>query len=72
LFRRYGVQSSCTLPLSTAHRRLGGLGSALRQPYGYSAPDVQYLSLIACQVALAIDTALRSQERQHAEDQLRR
>ena len=66
IFRKYGVQSACVLPLSTAHRRLGGLSFGLQQPNRYSAEDVQYLSLLAGNVALAVDIALRNEREQRA------
>jgi PAS domain S-box-containing protein len=72
IFRKFGVQSGCVLPLSTAHRRLGGLSFGLRQPNGYSAEDVQYLSLLADHVALAVDIALRNEEQEHVEEELRK
>ncbi len=72
LFRTYGVQSSCVLPLSTALRRLGSLAFGLEQPHGYSVDDVRYLSLIADQVALALDNAHRHQEQCQSEEQLRK
>jgi PAS domain S-box-containing protein len=72
VFRKFGVQSACVLPLSTAHRRLGGLSFGLEQPNGYSAEDVQYLSLVADHVALAVDIALRNEEQQHVEEELRK
>jgi len=72
VFRKYGVQSACVLPLSTAHRRLGSLTFGWQQPDGYSAEDVQYLSLVADHVALAVDVALRNQEQQQVEEELRK
>jgi len=72
LYQNYGVQSACTLPLFTAHRRLGSLSFGLQQPNGYSEEQVRYLSLIADQVALAVDNALRNQEQQHSEEELRK
>ena len=72
IFRKFGVQSACVLPLSTAHRRLGGLSFALQQTNGYSADDVQYLSLLADHVALAVDVALRNEEQEQIEEELRR
>ncbi len=72
LYRRYGVQSACILPLATAHRRLGSLSFGLQDANGYSGEDVRYLSLIADQVALAVDNALRDQEQQQVEEELRK
>ena len=41
--QRYGVRSSCHLPLTTARRRLGILVFACKQPYAYETADVSYL-----------------------------
>ena len=51
--KRYGVQSSCHLPLTTARRRLGILVFASKQPYAYETADVSYLQLVANQVAVS-------------------
>jgi formate hydrogenlyase transcriptional activator len=57
-----GLNSACVLPLSTAHRRLGSLGFASRFEDAYSPEEQQFLSLVANQIALAIDDA-RAQQR---------
>jgi formate hydrogenlyase transcriptional activator len=57
-----GLNSSCTLPLSTAHRRLGSLGFASHIEDAYRPEELVFLSLIANQVAVAIDDA-RAQKR---------
>ena len=62
VYRQYGVQSACVLPLATAHRKLGSLSFGLQQKNGFSAEDVRYLTLVADQVALAVDNALREEE----------
>ena len=62
LYKQYGVQSMVVLPLTTAHRRLGGLGFGSEHPAAYSAEEVRYLNLVADQVALAVDNALRHEE----------
>jgi PAS domain S-box-containing protein len=64
VFEQYSVQSVCVLPLTTAHRRLGGLGFGMEHPNGYSEEDARYLAVVADQVALAIDIALRDEEQQ--------
>jgi PAS domain S-box-containing protein len=71
IFRNYDVQSSCSLPLTTAHRRLGSLSFGLQQPNGYTENDARYLSLVADQVALAVDNALHDREQRRAEEALR-
>jgi PAS domain S-box-containing protein len=58
----YGVESSCVLPLTTAYRRLGSLSFGARFPNAYSSSEIRYLRLVADQVALAVDNALREDE----------
>ncbi len=60
--KHYGVESSCVLPLTTAYRRLGSLSFGARHPNAYSADETRYLCLVAEQVALAVDNALRQEE----------
>ncbi len=72
IFRQYGVQAACLLPLTTARRRLGSLGFGEERARTYSEDEVRYLSLVADQVALAIENALREQEQRQSEDQLRK
>ena len=67
LYEDYSLQSSCVLPLTTAYRRLGSLGFGVRRPYAYSSDEVRYLSLVADQVALAVDNALRDEEQRTGE-----
>ncbi len=64
--RRQGMQSACALPLTTPRRRLGMLVAASQQPDAYNADDVAFLSLVANQVALAIDDAMNHGAIQHA------
>ena len=67
--KEMGLQSVCALPLSTAHRRLGSIALFSRRTDAYSADEVTFLSLMAGQIALAMDDAVnflssqRSQER---------
>jgi PAS domain S-box-containing protein len=67
LHRQFGVQSSCVLPLTTAYRRLGSLGFGARHPNAYSTDEIRYLSLVADQVALAVDNALRDEQQRTGE-----
>src|SRR5271170_5361094 len=60
--KRYGVQSSCHLPLTTARRRLGILVFACKQPFAYETADVGFLKLVVNQVAVAVENALTFQE----------
>jgi PAS domain S-box-containing protein len=62
LLKHYGVESVCVLPLTTAYRRLGSLSFGARHPNAYSPDEIRYLCLVADQVALAVDNALREEE----------
>ena len=62
LHKGYGVESSCVLPLTTAYRRLGSLSFGARHPGAYVHDEIRFLSLVAEQVALAVDNALREEE----------
>src|ERR1700726_1311745 len=68
--KRYGVQSSCHLPLTTARRRLGTLVFACKQPFAYETADLSYLQLVANQVAVSVENALAFQEIEALRDQL--
>jgi PAS domain S-box-containing protein len=67
LYRDSGVQSGVVLPLTTAHRRLGGLAFGSEQASAYSEEHVKYLSIVADHVALAVDNALRDEEQRRGE-----
>src|SRR5258706_340646 len=71
MLKNRGVRSVCALPLTTARRRLGGLAVGSLQTDAYSSEEVGFLSLVANQVALAVDDALNFDASQHAEDALR-
>ena len=62
VYKNSGLKSACLLPLTTPYRRLGSLSFAARQPRNYSAEEIRYLSLVAEQVALAVDNALHDEE----------
>ncbi len=57
-----GLRSLCAFPLSTAHSRLGSLVFASQFAGAYSPEEVRFLSLVAGQIALAMDDGL-AQER---------
>jgi formate hydrogenlyase transcriptional activator len=58
LFRPYGVTSFCCVPLTTARQRLGALAFASRQSAAYESADLDFLRLVANQVAVAVENAL--------------
>jgi formate hydrogenlyase transcriptional activator len=72
LLRQCGIRSACGLPLTTVHRRLGGLCLGSVQPDAYSEEEVGFLSLVADQIALAIDDALNFEAAQRVQAELQR
>src|SRR5258708_29588424 len=58
MLKSRGVRSVCVLPLTTVHRRLGGLAVGSIEADAYSREEVSFLSLVANQVALAVDDSL--------------
>jgi formate hydrogenlyase transcriptional activator len=66
-----GLNSVCSLPLSTAHRQLGSLSFASHLEETYSAEEQRFLSLVANQIAVAIDDALNFQASQRAQERLK-
>src|SRR3982074_786003 len=71
MLKNRGVRSVCALPLTTVHRRLGGLAVGSTEADAYSKDEVRFLSLVANQVALAVDDALNFDAWQHAKEALR-
>jgi PAS domain S-box-containing protein len=71
MLKNRGVRSVCALPLTTVHRRLGGLAVGSTKLDAYSSEEVKFLSLVANQVALAVDDALNFDASQRAKEALR-
>jgi len=72
VLKRHGIRSVCTLPLTTVHRRLGSLAVGSQQGDAYSSEEVSFLSLVANQVALAVDAALSFEASEEAQQELQR
>src|SRR5258707_6814065 len=70
MLKNRGVRSVCALPLTTVHRRLGGLAVGSIEADAYSREAVNLLSLVVNQVALAVDDALNFDALQHAKEDL--
>jgi formate hydrogenlyase transcriptional activator len=68
--QRYGVQSYCFLPLTSARRRLGTLVFTSKQPTTYDGSDLPFLRLVANQVAAAVENALAWEEIEALRDKL--
>jgi formate hydrogenlyase transcriptional activator len=71
MLKNRGVRSVCVLALTTVHRRLGGLAFGSIEADAYNEEEVNFLSFVANQVALAVDDALNFDALQHAEEALR-
>jgi formate hydrogenlyase transcriptional activator len=65
-----GLQTLCMLPLSRGSRVLGALCLARLQKNAFTQPDVDFLSQIAGQIAIAIDNALAYRQISELKDQL--
>ena len=82
VLRAQGVRSTCVLPLTTVHRKLGALGIGSKRPYAYPDSELEFLGLVAAQVAVAVDNVLAyaqiaelkeklNNERLYLEDEIR-
>ncbi|MGD0222551.1 MAG: sigma 54-interacting transcriptional regulator [Terriglobia bacterium] len=76
--REIHVRSFCILPLTTAHRRVGAVGFGSQQVGTYGEAGVEFLQLVAKQIAVAVDNALNyqaartlQQQLEHERDRLR-
>src|SRR6267378_2124603 len=58
VLKKHGILCACTLPLTTAHSKVGTLTFASKAPGVYTAEEVRFLSVVAEQIALAFDNAL--------------
>jgi formate hydrogenlyase transcriptional activator len=70
ILKKYGVRSACTLPLTTAHSKVGTLTFASKAADIYTAEEVHFLSVVADQIALAFDNALHFDAAQASQQQL--
>lgn len=72
LMRDRGIRSLCLVPLTTAQHRLGALGFGSMQPASYDSVDLDFLSQVAAQVAVAVDNALNAEAAESYQRQLAR
>jgi formate hydrogenlyase transcriptional activator len=70
--QQFNIRSSCVLPLTTVHRRIGVLAMGISRPCAYSTEEVEFLSLVADHLALAIDSALNLEASLNAQAELAR
>jgi len=67
----HGIMSTCTLPLTRGERRLGVIAVGNRSAHSYPEEEVDFLSLLADQIALAIDAAVNLYTSTQAQDRLK-
>jgi formate hydrogenlyase transcriptional activator len=70
VFKSLDIRSICSLPLSTAHQKLGVMTFGSKEVVAYSPEEVRFLSLVAEQIALALDDALNFTALQKASEEL--
>jgi len=70
ILKKYGVRCVCTLPLTTAHTKVGTLAFASKTPDIYTDEEVRFLSVVAEQIALAFDNVLHFAAAQASQQQL--
>jgi formate hydrogenlyase transcriptional activator len=68
--RERGIESFCSLPLTTARRRLGTLAFGRHERAMYEADDVEFMSEVANLVAVAVENALNFDDAQNLQRQL--
>ncbi len=64
LMRDHNIKSYCSLPLTTSVRRVGALSFGSLRKNAYTREDVDFLQLVARQVAVAVDNALNYEDSQ--------
>jgi formate hydrogenlyase transcriptional activator len=70
-FREHGIRSSCVLPLTTVHRRLGVFALGDGRPAAYTPEQIKFLTLVADQLALTLDNAMNLENSQQAQAELK-
>src|ERR1700694_2440070 len=70
ILKKYGIRCVCTLPLTTAHSKVGTLAFASKAPDIYTTEEVCFLSVVAEQIALAFDNAMHFDAAQASQQQL--
>src|SRR5262245_56209965 len=70
--RPYPARSVCSLPLTTAHQRLGALNVWSEEVGAYDDLDLEFAQLVATQIAVAVDNAIHLQEAQAYQQKLAR
>ena len=70
--RADGVKSVCSLPLTTAQRRLGVMSFGRRTTHHHTESEIAFMQQVARQVAVAVDNVLNFESAQAYQRQLAR
>ena len=70
LMRDHNIKSYCSLPLTTSVRRVGALSFGSLRTNAYPQEHVDFLRLVARQVAVAVDNALHYKDAQTYQTEL--
>jgi formate hydrogenlyase transcriptional activator len=70
LLRENGIESFCSIPVTTALRRLGAMGFGRKQRRVYADGELRFMQQVAKQVALAVDNVLHDESARAAQRQL--
>ena len=70
ILRENDVRSFCSLPLTTAQRRLGVLSFCRGTPHQFGDDEIGFMQQVARQVAVAVDNALNFERAQGYQRQL--
>ena len=72
VLKRLNIRSTCALPLTTAHRKLGVITFCSKQVDTYAPNDIRFVSQVAGYIALAFDDALNFAALRRASEELQR
>jgi formate hydrogenlyase transcriptional activator len=68
---KFGIASTCTVPLTRGSRVFGVLTLGRSYPNAYDEDEIQFLTLVADQIGLAIDAAVNFFTSQRVQEQLK-
>ena len=68
---KFGIASTCTVPLTTNSGRTCVLSLGRSYPHAYDRDEVEFLQLVAEQIGLAVDAALNFHVSQRVQEQLK-
>ncbi|HYB76670.1 MAG TPA: GAF domain-containing protein, partial [Candidatus Bathyarchaeia archaeon] len=71
-FLTHRVRSVCSVPLTSARRRLGALNFGATRPEAYTSAELELAQLVAGQVATAVDNALNYEDARALQQQVAR